>query len=91
MPSYKVIADGFHEGKLYSPTGKRQVLDTDKAFKKVPSWLVPIKGETATQAKKRRATEAAKEKAAKEKAEQDKKDIDEVTFTSSAEATTKTL
>ena len=41
MPKYTVIAPGFYDGKVYSPTGKRNVLHTDKPFGKgkLPSWL----------------------------------------------------
>lgn len=45
MATYKVIAPGFYDGLVYSPTGKRQVLTTEKPFAKdkQPSWLEPIK------------------------------------------------
>ncbi len=43
MPTYDVIAPGFHEGKLYDPEGKRKTLSVDKPFKKCPSWLKPQK------------------------------------------------
>ena len=32
MPTYKVKARGFFDGKLYDPEGKRQTLTTDKPF-----------------------------------------------------------
>lgn len=45
MASYKVIEKGFHGGKTYDPHGKRRTLHVEKAFKKCPSWLEPIKAE----------------------------------------------
>ena len=41
MPKYTVIAPGFYEGELYSPTGKRNVVTTAAPFGKgkLPSWL----------------------------------------------------
>lgn len=81
MPRYQVIKPGFYDGKLYDPEGKRKTLTVDKAFKKCPSWLKPIKGETAAEKKKREADEAKQAKADAEKADEDQKDIDSVTFT----------
>lgn len=48
MVTYKVIEKGFHGGKTYDPHGKRRTLHVEKAFKKCPSWLEPIKAEKAT-------------------------------------------
>ena len=91
MPSYKVIKDGFHEGVFYSPDGKRPVLNVDKQFKKCPSWLEPVKGETAQQKGARtKAENKAKEDAAARAAE-DKKSVDAVTFATTPEQTTSTL
>lgn len=61
MPSYKVIAPGFHGGQYYHPEGKRQVLHTDKPFpkKKLPSWLGPMPKESEAVRKKREAQEAS--------------------------------
>ena len=81
MPRYQVVKPGFYDGKLYDPEGKRKTLTTDKAFKKCPSWLKPIQGETAAQKKKREADEAKQAKADAEKQAEDKKDLDAVTFT----------
>ena len=43
--SYKVIAPGFFNGMMYSPTGKRRTLTVEKPFKKdeIPSWVEEIK------------------------------------------------
>lgn len=81
MPSYKVLTAGFHDCKMYHPTGKRPVLHCDKAFKKCPSWLSPIKKESKKQRDERLAAEAEAEKKQGEKRVEDKKDIDSVTFT----------
>lgn len=81
MPTYKVIKPGFMGGKLYDPQGKRRTLTVSKAFENCPSWLEPVKEESAAQRKKREAAEAKAEKATKAKATEDKKDVDEVTFT----------
>ena len=91
MPTYKVIEKGFFDGVTYDPNGKRKVLTTDAPLKKLPAWLEPMKGESPQQkAARTKAENKAKEEAA-EKAKQDAKDIAAVTFTESAEATTKTL
>lgn len=86
MPQYKVIADGFYGDKLYSPTGKRRVLHTDKPLKPVPSWVKAIAPETAAEKKKRLAVEKVAEKADAEKAEQDQKDIGDATFLGEGES-----
>ena len=61
MPTYKVIAPGFHGDKYYHPEGKRQVLITDKPFKKanMPSWLSEMPKESDALKKKREALEQA--------------------------------
>jgi hypothetical protein len=81
MPRYKVVKQGFLNGNLYDPEGKRRELTTDKPFKECPSWLVPVKEESATQRKKREADEAKADKADKAKAAQDKEAVEAVTFT----------
>lgn len=87
MPSYKVIEQGFFNGELYKPNGKRSVLHTDEEFPKgkdkkeqVPSWLERIKDETAAEKKKRVATEKKDAVAAKKKAADDQKDISDASF-----------
>lgn len=82
MPTYKVIAPGFHNGKMYSPEGKRRVLHTDKPFKKneMPSWLSEMPKESAAVRKKREEQEASAAAAAAEKAEQDQRDIEDASF-----------
>lgn len=78
MPTYKVIAPGFHGDKYYHPEGKRQVLTTDKPFtgKKgknpMPSWLSDIPKESDVLKKKREALEKAQAELDQEKADQDK-------------------
>lgn len=91
MPRYTVIADGFFEGKLYSPTGKRKELHTDEELKPHPEWLKPLKEETAAQKGARTKAENAAQKAAEEKAKADKAEIDAVTFAAPAAKTTATL
>lgn len=86
MPSYKVLTKGFHGGITYDPEGKRRVLHTDKPFKKTPSWLQPLKAETASQKKKREADEAKTAKANVDKAGQDKADIDSASFMGGGES-----
>lgn len=87
MPRYKVLEPGFHEGKTYSPTGKRKVVHMDKPFpnakvadnargykkgdEMVPSWFERIQDETAAEKKKRLAAEKAAAEAANEKAKED--------------------
>jgi len=80
MPKYKVIEEGFYNGKIYKPDGKRSFLHTDKPLKPVPSWVEVMKAETAAQKKKRVAAEKKADAAAKKKAESDKKDVDDLTF-----------
>jgi hypothetical protein len=62
MPSYTVLEKGFYGGRLYDPTGKRRTLHVDTPFKKCPSWLKPIKAESAAAAKKRLTGEKANAK-----------------------------
>lgn len=82
MPSYKVKEKGFFGGRIYDPEGKRRVLHTDKPFpsknkkEQHPSWLEPIKAETAEQ----KAAREAESEANAKKVEQDKKDIVETSF-----------
>lgn len=62
MPQYKVLKQGFYNGKLYDPNGKRPVLDTDKPFTKknpMPSWLGEMPKESAEVKKAREAAEKA--------------------------------
>ena len=54
MPSYRVLKQGFFGGRLYDPKGKRRVLHTEEAFKKVPSWLESIKTEAPAQSSQRK-------------------------------------
>jgi len=88
MPSYKVIAPGFFDGKMYDPEGKRNVLHTDKPFKKkeMPSWLAEMPKETEAVRKKREAQEASAAAAEAEKAEQDQKDITTASFMGEGES-----
>ena len=78
MPSYQVVAPGFHDGEMYKPNGKRSVLIVDKKFKKTPSWLQPIKEVRETEAEKK--AKVAAQAAEAEKAKVDKVEIDSVTF-----------
>lgn len=87
MPSYRVKQQGFHDGRLYDPNGKRRVLHTDKPLKPVPKWVEPMEEETAAQRKKRLAKEKKAAVAAKEAEQEKKKAVDAVTFTE-APATT---
>jgi hypothetical protein len=67
MPTYKVIARGFHGDKLYDPEGKRKTLTTDKPFTKgaksknpIPSWLSEMPEESPAIKEKREALTKAK-------------------------------
>lgn len=91
MPSYKVLSTGFHDGVLYSPEGRRPTLNVDSAFKKCPTWLEPIKGETAQQKGARTKAENRAKKEAAKQAEEDRAEINKVTFTDTAASTTQTL
>lgn len=92
MPSYKVISKGFHGGRMYDPTGKRQTLHTEKPFPKkgnsegVPAWLELIKAETPAQASARKGAETKAANIAKKKAEDDQKMIDEASFMGEGES-----
>lgn len=88
MPSYKVITKGFLEGVMYDPDGKRRMVHRDKPFdkKKMPSWLKPIKSETAGEKKKREAVEKKTANADADKARQDKTDIDNASFMGDGES-----
>lgn len=93
MPSYKVLSKGFINGKLYDPEGKRPFLHNEKSFPKVkgveqvPSWLQPIKSETATQRKKREKSE----KQNQEEVDQTNKDIGDVRFVGAGAQTAQTV
>jgi hypothetical protein len=92
MPSYTVISDGFFEGRFYSPTGKRKELHADKVFKKCPSWLKPIKGESAQEKGARTKAENKAKADADAEAKEFKEQVDAVTFaTASSEQTTSTI
>ena len=85
MPRYKVTAPGFMGSVLHQPGHPRKgVVTTDAPLDPLPSWLTPMKEETAAQKKKREKAEAKQVKAASDKKEQDKVDIDSVTFTEPA-------
>lgn len=94
MPRYKVKAPGFWDGKMYSPTGKRQIVHTDKPFPKskktkeedVPAWLELMPEESPAQRKKREEAEAAAKKAAEDKAQDDRKDIENASFLGEGES-----
>lgn len=82
MPQYKVIARGFHGGKLYDPAGKRTVLNTDKPFTKgkksknpMPSWLAEMPKETPELKEKRLAYEKAQDDLDEAKSEADKAEL----------------
>lgn len=80
MASYKVLKQGFYDSKLYDPRGKRRILHRDTPFKKCPTWLEPLKAETAAQKKKREAAEMKVAKAAEMKAAADIQDIADASF-----------
>lgn len=80
MPSYKVISKGFMFGRTYDPNGRRKTLHADKPLKPVPSWLEPIKEETAAQRKKRVAAEKKAKAEAAESQKQKQTEIDSVRF-----------
>lgn len=89
MPSYKVIAPGFANGKMYKPNGKRSVFHTDKPFNKsnpMPSWLSEMPAETPKQRKIREAAEASQNNTDADKAAADKKDIEDASFLGTGEA-----
>jgi hypothetical protein len=92
MPSYIVLSTGFFEGRMYSPTGKRKELHAEKAFKECPSWLKPIKGESAQEKGARTKAENKAKADAEAEAKEFKEQVDAVTFaTTSAEQTTSTI
>jgi hypothetical protein len=90
MPSYKVTAPGFFNGKMYAPNGKRDVLHTDKPFNKknnpMPSWVTEMPKESEAVRKKREAQEASQKAADGKKAEEDQKDISDASFLGDGEA-----
>lgn len=92
MPSYNVKSKGFFDGKMYDPEGKRRVLHTEKPFpskdkkEQVPAWLEAIKGETAAQAKARKAAETKAANAAKKEAEEQQKEISDASFMGAGES-----
>jgi len=94
MPSYKVIAPGFFNGKFYSPEGKRPVLHTDKPFSKknpLPSWLSAMTKESAAAKAKRESQAISQDAADKQKAEQDQKDVEDLSFLGEGESAVETL
>lgn len=79
MPRYKVIAPGFHNGILHKPEHPRyNSVTVEKAFAKgkIPSWLKPMKAESAAETKKREADQATVDK----KVAADQKDIETASF-----------
>jgi len=89
MPSYKVTAPGFFDGKLYSPEGKRPILYTDTPFSKknpMPSWLEEMSSKESTAARKKHEAQEKADAAAQEKAAQDRKDIEDASFLGSGES-----
>lgn len=78
MPRYKVIAVGQFNAMLYSPTGKRRVLHTDKPFPDAKSTKKDSSGNTLIKKGaelvpswlQRIPDETAKQKAARLEAEQ---------------------
>jgi len=91
MPSYNVKRRGFYNGVQYDPNGKRPVLNVENEIKPCPSWLQPIKGETAAQKGARTKAENKAKAEAEAKAKEDQEAIEAVTFVASAESATKTL
>jgi len=89
MPQYKVISPGFFNGELYSPEGKRSVLNTPKPFTKknpMPSWLSEMPKESDAAKAKREKYEASQKAADEASAEQQKKDIKEASFLGEGES-----
>lgn len=93
MPSYKVIATGFHDGRLYGPSGKRRVLTVDKPFGKkgdkknpMPSWVVPMPKESDAVKKKRKDQAESREAAETKQAVEDAKDIETASFMGDGES-----
>ena len=88
MPSYKVMSPGFSDGRLYDPDGKRPILYRDKPFPKgeQPSWLEPIKNETAGRKKKRVAAEKAKADADADQVREGREDVNALSFMEGGEA-----
>lgn len=82
MPQYKVKKQGFMNGVLYQPNGKRNVVVTDKPLKSVPAWLEPISAAAAKVVKSK-----AKRSASKKEIDEQKKEIDSVNFTEPPKAT----
>jgi len=76
MPTYKVIAPGFYDGKLYDPEGKRKTLTTDKPFTKkkgknpLPSWLTEMPKESEAVRKKREAQKSSQKDADEQSTEE---------------------
>lgn len=77
MPRYRVLKPGFYNSVYYHPN-KRQYLNTDEKFKKVPSWLELVKEPSAAAKKAAAKKEKEELQAAAEKAAEDKIAIDEV-------------
>lgn len=75
MPRYKVTKPGYYNDILYQPNGKRSSLTVDKPFKKTPSWLTPMKEESAAQRAKREKAEKKAEAVALMRKQEDDKDI----------------
>ena len=93
MPSYKVKAPGFYNGKFYHPEGKRPVLHTDKPFpkKSMPSWLSDMPKESAAVKAKREAQAISQDAADQKKAKQDQKDVEDLSFLGEGESAVETL
>lgn len=86
--TYRVIAPGFHGGKLYDPAGKRQILTVDKPFKKgkLPSWLAEMPSESKAVREKREAQEASQTATDQEQHQEQQQDIENASFLGEGES-----
>ena len=80
MLRYKVLEKGFAKGRMYDPLGKRNILHSDEPIKPVPSWLEPMKEESAAAKKKRETATAKANLETAERLDNEKSDIEAVTF-----------
>lgn len=88
MYRYEVTAPGFFGGRLYHPTGKRQVLETDVPFKKgkLPSWVTEMPKESSAVRVKREAQAESQAAADAEQHGDDQQEITEASFLGDGES-----
>ena len=81
MPRYAVLKQGFLNGLLYDPNGKRRIVYTKKAFPKkqnkeqVPSWLSRMEDEVEPERLERETAEQEAARLEQERISADSREV----------------